>query len=112
MAVQRTYTSQLIVMETAQYAGEVRAYAGRSNRSLSTLLREALQLGWPIVRNGLILESGEITPAQRLHGEVSSIMPAEARPAYEEKRRGELLRTARDKREYAEITAPQPVGAE
>jgi hypothetical protein len=110
--VLRTFTSQLIVMQTAEYAGEIRAYAGRSNRSLSTLLREALEVGWPSVRRVLILESGEITPAQRLHGEVQSIMPAADRPAYEAARRGDVLRSAKDRREYGEITSPAPVGAE
>ena len=112
MAVQRTYTSQLIVMQTAEYAGEIRAYAARSNQSLSTLLRDALEMGWPSVRRALILASGEITPAQRLRGEVQSLIPIDARGAYEARRRGELLRTAKDRREYAEITAPAAVGAE
>jgi hypothetical protein len=110
--VVRTYTSQLIVMQTVQYAGEIRAYAARANRSLSTLLRESIEVGWPSVRRGLILEFGEITPAQRLHGEVASLLPVTDRPGYEHSRKPDLLRTARDRKEYREITAPQPVGAE
>lgn len=112
MAVQRTYTSQLIVMQTPQYAGEIRAYAARANRSLSTLLRETQDIGWPSVRRGLILAHGEITNAERLRGEVISVMPASDRPAYEAARRSELLRTAKDRREYAEIISAAPVGAE
>jgi hypothetical protein len=112
MAVQRVYTSQLIVMQTAQYAGEIRAYAARANRSLSTLLRESIEEGWPSVRRGLIQEFGEITPAQRLHGELSSLLPVDARPAYELARKRDLLRSAKDRREYAEISSPVPVGAE
>lgn len=99
-------------MQTAEYAGEIRAYSARANRSLSVLLRESIEVGWPIVRRNLILGHGEITPAQRLHGEVSSVMPAADRPAYEAKRKGELLRSARDRKEYAEIISPVPVGAE
>jgi hypothetical protein len=110
--VVRTYTSQLIVMQTVQYAGEIRAYAARANRSLSTLLRESIEVGWPTVRRGLILSSGEITPAQRLHGEVTSLLPVTDRPGYERTRKPELLKTKRDVREYAEIVSPAPVGAE
>ena len=110
--VVRKYTSQLIVMQTTQYAGEIRAYATRANQSLSTILRESIEEGWPSARRRLILNHGEITNAERLHGEVSSLLPFDARPEYEAKRRLELLRTDEDRKEYAEITAPATAGAE
>jgi hypothetical protein len=110
--VVRTYTSQLIVMQTVQYAGEIRAYAARANRSLSTLLRESIEMGWPVVRRRLIMDHGEITPAQRLHGEVTSLLPVSDRAGYERTRRPELIRSKLDAKEYAEIVSPATVGAE
>lgn len=82
MAVKKTFVSQLIVMQTIDYAGEIRAWSTKvPELSLSNLLREALELGWPMVERRLRTVHGELTPAERWAGRAASV-PAADRAAW------------------------------
>lgn len=104
MGVLKVYRSQLIVMETPEFAGEVRAYAAKSNESLSSLLRQSFELGWFEVKRDLVERFGVISPAERLVGEVGSILPTTDRKVYAKIRGKELLVTDADRREYARLS--------
>lgn len=74
MPVTSTLVSQLIVMQTIPYAGEIRAWADKvPELTLSGLLRDSLELGWPSVRRRLEIEHGQLTPAERWAGEFASV---------------------------------------
>jgi hypothetical protein len=68
------HESQLIVLTTVPYAGEIRAWALKVKAErLSSLLREALENSWPSVRRRLENEHGALTPAERWEGEYYSV---------------------------------------
>lgn len=77
MAVSRRYTSQLIVLEEPQFAGEIHAWSERSKRPLSDLLRDALRRGWHKVRRDLMDEHGSLTTAEKHRGVYRALPPAD-----------------------------------
>lgn len=69
-----TLVSQLIVMQTIEYAGEIRAWADRvPSLTLSSLLRDVLEYGRPTILRRLELEHGPLTPAQLYAGKLASV---------------------------------------
>lgn len=78
MPVQPTLVAQLIVMQTVEYAGEIRAWATKvPELTLSNLLREALEVGWPRVRIQLEREHGRLSPAELHAGMLASVPKAD-----------------------------------
>lgn len=80
MPTQKELYAQLIVMQSVEYTGEVRAWAtklGGQSGTISRLLRDALNRSWPVVRAGLIAEHGPLTAAEHWGGMLASVPRAE-----------------------------------
>jgi hypothetical protein len=72
--------AQLIVMQSVEYTGEVRAWAtklGGQSGTISRLLRDALNRSWPVVRAELISAHGPLTAAEHWGGMLASVPAAE-----------------------------------
>lgn len=67
------YNAQMIFLDRAEVAGEVRAYAEVSRTALSDILRESFGRGWPKVRNALRAEHGHPSRRQMLVGTLLSL---------------------------------------
>lgn len=82
MPIEQKYQAQMIVMETIDVAGEMRAWAKKvPDLSLSNLMRASLSRGWPKVRSGLRRDHGELTPQELWAGKRDSVTLAD-RPAW------------------------------
>lgn len=80
MPSQKELYAQLIVMQSVEYTGEVRAWAtkmGGQSGTISRLLRDALNRSWPVVRAELISEHGPLTAGEHWSGMLASVPRAE-----------------------------------
>lgn len=78
MPIQRNFEAQMIVMETIETAGEVRAWARKvPELSISNLMRAAFNRGWPKVRSRLQAEHGRLTPLELWCGMRDSVRLAD-----------------------------------
>lgn len=85
MAVKARQTAQMIVLETPEIVGAINAWATKSNRAKSDLLRDALLgRGWPAVRQELEGEYGRLSDTDLRYGILTALPPAE-RAAYAER---------------------------
>lgn len=74
MPIEKTYEAQMIVMETIDTAGEMRAWARKvPDLSLSNLMRASLHRGWPKVRTKLQADHGRLTPQELWAGKRDSV---------------------------------------
>lgn len=74
MPITKTYEAQMIVMETVETAGEMRAWARKvPDLSLSNLMRASLNRGWPKVRSTLQRDHGKLTPQELWAGKRDSV---------------------------------------
>lgn len=74
MPIAKVYEAQMIVMETVEVAGEMRAWARKvPDLSLSNLMRASLSRGWPKVRSGLQRDHGHLTPQELWAGKRDSV---------------------------------------
>lgn len=84
MSAPPKYNAQMIFLDRAERAGEVRAYAELSRTAISDLLRDAHERGWPQVRAVLRAEHGEPNRRQHQVGILLSLR-GQDRPAYAER---------------------------
>jgi hypothetical protein len=80
MPAQKELYAQLIVMQTVEYTGEVRAWAaklGGQSGTISKLLRDALHRSWPVVRAELVSAHGPLTAAEHWGGMLASVPKAD-----------------------------------
>jgi hypothetical protein len=80
MAGKKELYAQLIVMQSVEYTGEVRAWAtkmGGQSGTISRLLRDALNRSWPVVRAELISTYGPLTAGEHWGGMLASVPAAE-----------------------------------
>ncbi len=78
MPVEKVYQAQLIVMDTIDRAGAIRAWADKVPQlTLSNLIRDAFDRGWPQVEQELIGRHGKLTPGELWAGRLASVPKAE-----------------------------------
>jgi hypothetical protein len=78
MPVEKIYSAQLIVMDTIDRAGAIRAWADKVPQlTLSNLIRDAFDRGWSNVERELIERHGALTPGELWAGKLSSVPKAD-----------------------------------
>jgi hypothetical protein len=78
MPVEKIYSAQLIVMDTIDRAGAIRAWADRVPQlTLSNLIRDAFDRGWSNVERELVQRHGSLTAGELWAGKLASVPKAD-----------------------------------